>query len=54
MRNRVDDNDYKFDEGHSESLVIGKNFGIVTNVVSGPDGRLYVTSVSNGAAYAIR
>ena len=54
LRDRVDDNDYKFDEGQSESLVTGKNFCIVTNVVSGPDGRLYVTSLSNGAVYAIR
>jgi uncharacterized protein (TIGR03118 family) len=54
LRDRVDDNDYKFDEGQSESLVAGKNFGIVTNIVTGPDGRLYVTSLSNGTVYAIR
>jgi glucose/arabinose dehydrogenase len=49
----VDDNDYKFDEGESESLVAGENFGIVTNIVTGPDGDLYVTSLSNGAVYKI-
>jgi len=49
-----DDNDYKFDEGHSSSLVAGKNFGVVTNIVTGPDGRLYVTSLSNGAVYMIQ
>src|SRR5207253_4240139 len=53
LRDRVDDNDYKFDEGQSESLVAGKNFGIVTNIVTGPDGNLYVTSLSNGAVYMI-
>src|SRR5262245_60355184 len=53
LRDRVDDNDYKFDEGQSESLVAGKNFGIVTNIVSGPDHNLYVTSLSNGAVYMI-
>src|SRR5262245_43584585 len=53
LRDRVDDNDYKFDEGQSESLVAGKNFGIVTNIVTGPDGNLYVTSTSNGAVYKI-
>ena len=51
---RVDNNDYKFDEGQSKSLVAGKNFGVVTNIVTGPDGFLYVTSLSNGAVYMIR
>jgi uncharacterized protein (TIGR03118 family) len=54
LQDRVDDNDYKFDEGQSGSLVAGKNFGIVTDIVSGPDGNLYVTSLSNGAVYMIR
>src|SRR5262249_8352153 len=40
-------------EGESESLLAGKNFGIVTNIVTGPDGNLYVTSLSNGAVYMI-
>src|SRR5262249_53718486 len=53
LRDRVDDNDYKFDEGESESLIAGENFGIVTNIVTGPDGNLYVTSLSNGAVYRI-
>lgn len=54
LADKVDDNDYKFDEGESESLVAGKNFGIVTNIVTGPDGNLYVTSLSNGAVYMIK
>src|SRR5439155_11049912 len=49
----VDDNDYKFDEGESEALIAGENFGIVTNIVTGPDGNLYVTSLTNGAVYMI-
>src|SRR5262249_37882844 len=53
LRNNVDDNDYKFDEGQSEDLIAGKNFGIGTNIVTGPDGNLYVTSLSNGAVYMI-
>ena len=53
LKDKVDDNDYKFDQGQSASLVAGKNFGIVTNIVSGPDGNLYVTSLSNGAVYMI-
>ena len=54
LNDRVDNNDYKFDEGQSESLVAGKNFGIATNIVSGPDGSLYVTSLTKGAVYMIR
>ena len=41
------------DEGQSESLIAGKNFGIGTNIITGPDGNLYVTSLSNGAVYMI-
>ena len=53
MKDRVDDNDYKFDEGESTSLIAGKNFGIGTNIVTGPDGALYVVSLSNGTVYRI-
>lgn len=53
LKDKVDDNDYKFDEGQSEGLIAGKNFGIGTNVVTGPDGGLYVTSLTNGAIYRI-
>src|SRR5439155_20164157 len=49
----VDDNDYKFDEGQSESLVAGENFGIVSDIQTGPDGNLYVTSLSDGKVYMI-
>jgi glucose/arabinose dehydrogenase len=54
LRDGVDNNDYKFDEGQSESLVAGRNFGIVTNIVTGPDGHLYVTSLTKGAVYMIQ
>src|SRR5439155_9588152 len=53
LADKVDDNDYKFDEGESESLVAGENFGIGTNIVTGPDGNLYVASLTNGAVYMI-
>src|SRR5262249_42037026 len=53
LADRVDDNDYKFDQGESGSLVAGKNFGIVTDIETGPDGNLYVTSLTNGAVYMI-
>ena len=29
------------------------DFGIVTNIVTGPDGNLYVTSLTNGAVYMV-
>jgi hypothetical protein len=35
LKDRFDNNDYKFDQGQSDSLVAGKNFGIVTNIVTG-------------------
>jgi aldose sugar dehydrogenase len=54
LKDGVDNNDYKFDEGQSGSLIAGKNFGVVTNIVTGPDGKLYVTSLSNGAVYMIQ
>ena len=53
LSDKVDDNEYKFDQGESASLVAGKNFGIVTDIETGPDGNLYVTSLSNGAVYMI-
>jgi glucose/arabinose dehydrogenase len=54
LADKVADNEYKFDEDQSESLMAGENFGIVTNIVTGPDGDLFVTSLSNGAVYMIR
>jgi len=41
------------DEGQSGSLVAGKNFGIVRDIVTGPDSYLYVTSLSNEAVSVI-
>src|SRR5262249_14532587 len=46
LADKVADNDYKFDEGESESLIVGENFGIVTDIQTGSDGNLYVTSLS--------
>jgi uncharacterized protein (TIGR03118 family) len=53
LADKVDDNDYKFDQGESGSLVAGKNFGIAPDIETGPDGNLYVTSLTNGAVYMI-
>ena len=45
----VDDNIAKGDLGESEPYVAGQGFGIVTDIRLGPDGRLYVVSLSNNA-----
>ena len=37
----------------SESLVVGQDFGIVTDIKTGPNGNLFVVSLSNGAVYEI-
>jgi hypothetical protein len=53
LLDKVADNVDKFDIAESESLLIGKNFGISTDIQTGPDGNLYVVSLSNGAVYQI-
>ena len=37
----------------SERLVLGRDFGVVTDIRSGPAGKLYVVSLSKGAVYEI-
>jgi glucose/arabinose dehydrogenase len=37
----------------SESLLFGRNFGVGTDVKTGPNGNLFVVSLSNGAIYEI-
>lgn len=49
----VDDNEAKGDLGESAEYVAGTGFGVVTHIVSAPDGLLYVSSISNGAVYRI-
>ena len=39
--------------GESESLLFGRNFGVVTDIKTGPNGNLFVVSLSNGAIYEI-
>ena len=54
LADRVADNVDKFDLTESESLLIGKDFGITTDVQTGPNGNLFVVSLSNGAVYEIK
>jgi hypothetical protein len=37
----------------SESLLFGRNFGVGTDIKTGPNGNLFVVSLSNGAIYEI-
>jgi aldose sugar dehydrogenase len=53
LDDRVADNTRKFDITESESLQFGQNFGVGTDIQTGPNGHLYVVSLSHGAVYEI-
>jgi aldose sugar dehydrogenase len=53
LEDRVADNLRKWEITESESLLIGRNFGIGTDMHTGPDGHLYIVSLTNGAIYAV-
>jgi glucose/arabinose dehydrogenase len=53
LEDRVADNVAKHEITESESLLIGRNFGVVTDIETGPSGNLFVVSLSNGAVYEI-
>ena len=53
LADRVADNTAKFDIGESETLRFGAGFGVGTDIQTGPNGNLYVVSLSNGAVYEI-
>ena len=53
LEDRVADNVAKRDLTESESLLIGRNFGIVTDIETGPNGNLFVVSLSQGTIYEI-
>ena len=53
LEDRVADNVCKFDITESETLLFGTNFGIATDLETGPNGNLFVVSLSNGAIYEI-
>jgi glucose/arabinose dehydrogenase len=53
LEDRVADNFDKFDITESETLLFGTGFGVAPDVQSGPDGNLYVVSISHGAVYEI-
>lgn len=53
LEDRVADNLAKHDITESESLLFGRNFGVVTDVKTGPNGNLYVVSLTQGTVYEI-
>ena len=53
LEDRVADNFDKFDITESETLLAGRNFGIGTDIQTGPNGHLFVVSLTNGAVYEI-
>lgn len=53
LEDRVADNLAKHDITESESLLIGRNFGIATDIETGPNGNLFVVSLTNGEIYEI-
>ena len=53
LRDGVADNKHKWEITESESLLIGRNFGVGTDVQTGPNGNLFVVSLDNGAIYEI-
>jgi len=53
LQDRVADNAAKFDITESESLLVGRDFGIGTDIQTSPGGTVFVVSLSNGAVYEI-
>lgn len=53
LEDRVADNSAKFDVTESEELLFGRNFGVGTDIQTGPNGNLYVVSLTNGSVYEI-
>jgi len=53
LADHVADNVAKFDAAESETLLIGKGFGTTPSIEQGPDGNLYVVSITDNAIYQI-
>ena len=53
LKDGVADNTARFDLTESESLLIGTDFGVSTDIETGPNGSLFVVSLSNHAVYEI-
>jgi glucose/sorbosone dehydrogenase/MacB-like protein len=53
LEDRVADNTAKFDPTESESLMFGRDFGVTTDIQTGPNGNLFVVSLSKGSVFEI-
>ena len=53
LEDRAADNPGKFDITEGESLLFGRDFGVGTDIQTGPNGNLFVVSLSNGVVYEI-
>ena len=53
LQDRVADNNHKFDITESESLLIGTDFGVVTDIENAPNGNLVLVSLDQGAIHEI-
>jgi aldose sugar dehydrogenase len=53
LEDRVADNLTKHEGTESESLLFGAGFGVGTDVRTGPNGNLYVVSLTKGAVFEI-
>ena len=53
LNDRVADNLAKHEITESETLLFGRNFGVATDIRTGPNGNLFVVSLTNGAIYEI-
>ncbi|MCM3872254.1 MAG: PQQ-dependent sugar dehydrogenase [Pyrinomonadaceae bacterium] len=54
LNDLVADNTDKFDLAESESLAVGRDFGVTTDIQTGPNGNVFVVSLLNGAIYEIK
>jgi glucose/arabinose dehydrogenase len=53
LQDRVADNSGLTCSGEMGEILFGSGFGVITDLENGPDGRLYVVSLSLGAVYRI-
>ena len=49
MADNLDFNDLT----ESESLLIGRDFGVITDIKTGPNGDLFIISLDKGAIYEV-
>src|SRR5687767_11578146 len=53
LEDRVADNVTFHDMTESEQFLIGRDFGVITDIKTAPNGNLYVVSIDKGAIYEI-